>query len=470
MAMKILHSSDWHLGKHLFKRRRRDIIDFLTWFEDRMREEEPDVVIVAGDIFDTLAPPHEAGQWLYSFLGRVQDIGTTIVLVAGNHDSFDYLELTQGLLDSMRIHVVGHMKKNPREALIPIYKLSDVRKARRGALDAQQSLPNTQNSLSTQRALGGVGAGLEACIPAGIVAAVPYLPESELDITLKASVEEKEREVEEHMQAYYELLAHEAQELKKERGWDKPEDDVAIVTTGHFFCAGSGSLTNDIRPLHIGTLVQIGVNVIFDEIYSYVAMGHIHSKKIIGGKQHIRYSGTPIPLTFEEGTKKKYILVVEAGANAKDTQVREIEVPRFLELVLLEGTVEELKAGLEKLVAANKRAWVDILCTETNFAGNLADELFPIVAKSQVDILRCRRDAFLTSFHTEREISQEELKHMSPHDICKEILEQQKDKLTQPIEKLLSCFDEIANAVEEKEMSKRRENKLFDENYEEAEA
>ncbi|MEM5788086.1 MAG: exonuclease subunit SbcD, partial [Syntrophobacteraceae bacterium] len=107
--MKILHSSDWHIGRTLYGRKRYDEhAAFLDWLGELIRKESVEVLVVAGDVFDTGAPSNRAQELYYRFLCSVA--GTTcrhVVVVAGNHDSPSFLNAPRDLLRYLNVHVVG---------------------------------------------------------------------------------------------------------------------------------------------------------------------------------------------------------------------------------------------------------------------------------------------------------------------------------------------------------------------------
>ena len=107
--MRILHTSDWHLGKRLKDHDRSDEFrKFLAWLEGVIKDEKPDALIVAGDVFDTRYPPVEAQEMYYTFLANVA--GKTcrnIIITAGNHDSAPFIDAPAGIMGRCNVHVIG---------------------------------------------------------------------------------------------------------------------------------------------------------------------------------------------------------------------------------------------------------------------------------------------------------------------------------------------------------------------------
>ena len=107
--MKILHTSDWHLGRSLYGRKRyEEFAAFLEWLARLLAEEEIDVLLVAGDVFDNTAPSNRSQEMYYRFLCRVADSSCRhVVITAGNHDSPSFLDAPRELLRHLHIHIIG---------------------------------------------------------------------------------------------------------------------------------------------------------------------------------------------------------------------------------------------------------------------------------------------------------------------------------------------------------------------------
>jgi len=115
--MRILHTSDWHLGKRLFKLDRSpEHEQFLNWLLGTLIEEKIDVLLIAGDIFDVPTPPHQSLEVFYNFLHRISvETKTETMIIAGNHDSGLLLEAPSKLLSPHRVKVWGKLSQNPED-------------------------------------------------------------------------------------------------------------------------------------------------------------------------------------------------------------------------------------------------------------------------------------------------------------------------------------------------------------------
>ncbi|WP_162874097.1 metallophosphoesterase family protein, partial [Pseudomonas viridiflava] len=110
--MRLFHTSDWHLGQNLHSQERDfEHACFLTWLLARPAERQPDVLLIAGDIFDTVNPPVKAQERLYDFIvnAHEQQPLLTIVMIAGNHDSGSRIELPAPLMRRLRTHALGRV-------------------------------------------------------------------------------------------------------------------------------------------------------------------------------------------------------------------------------------------------------------------------------------------------------------------------------------------------------------------------
>ncbi|MGM0444748.1 MAG: exonuclease subunit SbcD, partial [Fibrobacterota bacterium] len=255
--MKILHTSDWHLGQNFLNRsRRHEHAHFLDRLIAVLYEEKPDALIVAGDIFDTGTPPSYARQLYHSFLDRAADAPCpAVIIIGGNHDSPSTLNESRSILRRISVHVIGGAEEDPAREVFTIRDQSNT--------------------------------------PRGIIAAVPFLRDRDVRRGVPGqSREERSRATREGITAHYEAALQEVQKLKEEIG------DVPAVATGHLTTAG-GSVTEGVRELYIGSLENYGTGD-FPDSFEYIALGHLHKKQSLGNRKHIRYCGSPIPLSFEE--------------------------------------------------------------------------------------------------------------------------------------------------------------------------
>ena len=338
--MKILHTSDWHIGHTLYAKKRYDEHgQFLQWLKGTISERGIEALIVAGDVFDNGAPGGQAQRLYYDFLTSL--LGTcckTVVVVAGNHDSPTLLEAPSGVLERLNIHTIG-LPDLPERHVIPL-----------------------------RRADGTVGA---LCV------AVPYLRKSEL-VRLEDDGESSDEKIVRATAQFYRDAVQSAVNMREQYG------NVPIVATGHLFAAGALRSEGDgVRELYVGTLGQVGADIFPSEI-DYVALGHIHGAQRVAGRDNIRYCGAPLAMSFGE-TSEKRVLEVDFS---EDPAVNEIEVPEFARLVAVRGGREEILSELAAL--ADEDVWVEVTYTGTDACPHLAADVNDAVKGGCAQVLSIR--------------------------------------------------------------------------------
>ena len=283
--MKILHTADWHIGQKLHERSRLDEHEqFLDWLLDTIRKHNVELLLVSGDIFDTSLPSAEATNLYYQFLYRLSNqTDAYAVITAGNHDSARHLEAPQEFLKMGRIYVIGTVSAADR--CVFRFPCDNPRVA---------------------------------------VAAVPYLTESELrHYSYETEAERNERYREWLKSFYAECVAAMPAELPK-------------ILMGHLFVQ-SGTVMDSERNIQIGGATAIHASD-FPQDVDYVALGHLHRPQTIKGTAYpIRYSGSPIPLRFNEASYGKKVYLLELSDEGYLVQDEAIEIPVFQELCTIEG-------------------------------------------------------------------------------------------------------------------------------------
>lgn len=277
--LTLLHTSDWHLGRRLYGKPRYDEFkQFLDWQLQTLREQKVDVLLIAGDIFDTTAPSNQAQNLYYDFLSQVCHTDCRhVIIVAGNHDSASFLEAPKQLLKAFNIHIIGSMTDTPTDEVIT---LSDK-----------------------------VGQ------PELIVMAVPYLRDRDVrTVGHGEHLDDKERKLAQGIKAHYAQIADIAiarqAQLKA-----KYKRTIPIVATGHLFTVGGQTMEGDgVRDLYVGSLGSIGAEIFHPHI-DYVALGHLHIPQVVGGQPHIRYAGSPIAMGFGESRQQKQVHLLRFDAN-----------------------------------------------------------------------------------------------------------------------------------------------------------
>ena len=305
--MRILHTSDWHLGLSTGPASRAgEQAAFLDWLLLQIDEHAVDVLLVAGDVFDSMHPPAEAQALYYGFLARVAATGLRdVVVVGGNHDSASRLDAPAAVLQALRAHVVGGVPPvdGPRERMIAPLRA-------RGSDEV-----------------------VAACL------AVPYVHEYRLGVRTSDLDRDRTRaDFREAFSSLYSDLADAAEAL---------HPGVPLVATGHL-TLGTGSTPDD-YPMEIHQVGRLeGLPVaILDPRIRYAALGHIHRAYPVADSV-ARYCGSPVPYSLTEMSTHRRVLLVDVDpVGAVDVQG--LEVPRQRDLLQLVGSPDEVLDQLRDL-------------------------------------------------------------------------------------------------------------------------
>ena len=358
--MKILHTSDWHLGRSLYsKKRYHEFEAFLNWLNATIISEKIEILLIAGDIFDTTTPSNRAQALYYQFLCQVAaSCCRHIVIIAGNHDSPSFLNAPKTLLRELNIHVVAAITENSEDELIILNQADDD-------------------------------------IPELIVCAVPFLRDRDVRLVEAGeSIENKEQKLINGIKMHYAELGDLA--VKKQQSiFQKTNKNIPIVAMGHLFTAG-GKLENGdgVRELYVGSIAHVTASIFPDSI-DYLALGHLHVPQKINQSEFKRYSGSPIAMGFGEARQKKSICLIEMEdkdfndkRGNKDIQVTLLEVPVFQQLEQIKGDWEKISARVLEISLLKKSIWLEIIFQGDTLMPDLREKLEQIIADSEIEILR----------------------------------------------------------------------------------
>jgi len=306
--MRILHTSDWHLGHTLRDWDRADEhAAFLAWLLDTLEAEQVDALLIAGDIFDTANPSAAAQEAWYEFLvaARRRCSGLDIVVIGGNHDSAARLDAPNPLLRAVGVSLVGGLTRgtdgtvDPARAVVPI-------RARNGDV--------------------------------GFVAAVPFLRPPDLPL-LDSAVGDV---LIEGVRAVYRDILH------RVRARASDAKHAPLIAMGHLYMAtGEVSELSERRILG-GNQHALPVDIFPGDI-GYVALGHLHRAQRIGGLDRVRYSGSPIPLSMAEAGYAHQVAIVDMkGEGLED--VRAVLVPRRVPMMRIPATGSALLVDVVRAI------------------------------------------------------------------------------------------------------------------------
>ncbi len=398
--MKILHTADWHLGKKLHKYElSKDHQLFLDWLINFIQEQNIDLLLISGDVFDLANPPIEARAMYYWFLRQMIQLKCKIIITGGNHDSAQMLDAPKDILNLLDITVVGG-------AINPI-----------------------ENEVIVLENL--------------VVCAVPYLRDADLRQSIEGeSGASRVENVRLGIKKHYDTLA----EICQEKYPNLPK-----IAMGHLYAHGVSTSESE-REIQIGNEAGIDSDC-FSQTFDYVALGHIHRPQIIGGNERIRYSGSPIPLSFSEKNDQKIVLFLEVSDN-KIQEIKTIDVPKFRDLKRISGTLEEVKS---KLIAhqneAQLQAFLEVEVVEETFN--------PLIIKELNDLITVFDDESATvlkhkiSFKNEVKSSEElfvegqNLEDISEKSMLQKRLEKENSLSDEHRTLMMEAFTELLQMVEQ---------------------
>lgn len=350
--MRILHTSDWHLGRTLYGKKRYEEFDrFLQWLLHTIQEQRIDILIIAGDIFDTTAPSNQAQEQYYSFLSKVHTSTCQhIIVIGGNHDSASFLNAPQALLKALNIHVVGAVDTQTEDELIVLKKDGDVQ---------------------------------------AIICAVPYLRDKDIRQSIPGeSASDKDEKLIQGIQQHYAMISELAVEKRAQLG--QQAHYIPIIGTGHLFAAG-GAEGDGVRDLYVGSLAKVS-STAFPASLDYVALGHLHIPQTVNGEERIRYSGSPLAMGFGEATQQKMVLLVEidtALQAQQRLQITELAVPCFQRLQQIKGDFQHIRQCLQQF-SPEENVWLEIEYDGEEVIPNLREKLEVETQDKSIEILRIK--------------------------------------------------------------------------------
>jgi len=316
--MRLLHTSDWHLGQSLHNfDRSYEHQRFLDWLLDTIVSEQADALLVAGDIFDNANPSAASQRQLYTFLqqARARAPQLDIVVIAGNHDSPGRLEAPGPLLEVHGTTVIGYPHRD------------------------------ADGNIAMERLLVPL-TGKDGTVAAWVLA-VPFLRHG--DVPRLAPAEAPEGEDAPQPDPYLSGIAElyrQALELASARA----AEGQAIVAMGHCHMVNGTMSADSERRVVIGGTEMLPAGI-FPPPIAYAALGHLHLAQQVGPHAHIRYCGSPIPLSFAETNYAHQVLRIDLQG-AQVGEITALPIPRAVQLLRVPekpATLDEVKAALAAL-------------------------------------------------------------------------------------------------------------------------
>lgn len=398
----------------------------LDWLIGLIQRESVDLLIVAGDIFDTSNPPNYARRQYYDFLGKLrQTTCRHVLIIGGNHDSPAMLNATAEVLRYIDIVVVGSSTQEIENQVIEF-------KDAAGALEA-------------------------------VVAAVPFLRDRDIHYN-QAGEDESTRtaRLRAAIRKHYEVLGELVAPYQKKA--------VPILTTGHLYAHGAEA-SEKRSKIYIGNRSNIAATD-FPAVFDYVALGHIHRAQVVGGIDHVRYSGSLISLDFSETADTKVVYLLDFNATIADGvkvakknaeepgnyQLSTVEVPVFRRLKRLAGKLEKVEASLEQFLA--KRSldnsaeslppWIEVKVESEGPLPQLHEQLQALIGERPAELLSTQ--VIRTGSGKKIDLQAlPKLDDLSPEDVFERLCSGNNGELPDGYPALLASFRELENWRQERE-------------------
>ncbi|MDR2459264.1 MAG: exonuclease SbcCD subunit D C-terminal domain-containing protein [Deltaproteobacteria bacterium] len=414
--LKILHTSDWHLGRSLLgvKRRQGEQQMFLSWLTDTLKQQEIDVLLVAGDIFDGYYPSPQTQELYYDFLKRLikETSCQNVVISSGNHDSTALLKAPSKLLEWLNIYVVSEVQDDLAPEVLTLYDK-----------DKQPIL---------------------------IVGAVPFLKDKDIRLSLEGeSINDRDRRLDEGTLAHYQKVAALAEERLKELGVHIP-----TVAMGHLFAVGGKtSLDDGTRDLYPGGFSQVHTGN-FPKTFDYVALGHLHSQQP-AGSEIIRYSGAPIPMSFNEASTNKSVTIVTLGEGKVEIEV--LDIPIFQKLSVIKGDTEHIQKEIAALARLNTSIWLEIQYRGYEAAGALRMIFDDMVKGTLLEVVSIKNETLTEKLFSSK-VEDKDLAEFKVEEVFNKLLDDHKLSPEARAE-LNETFSEILLSMETENSEENYENK-----------
>lgn len=383
--MKIIHTADWHLGQTFFEYDRKgEHTLFLAWLREQVKVHKVDVLLVAGDLFDTPNPSAQSQRQYYTFLKEVtvENPELQIIITAGNHDSAARLEAPNPLLEAMNVTVRGVVKRTEESEIDFDHLIVPLDKG-------------------------------------GYCLAVPYLRHGDYPDSATYA---------EGVQAMYRELY--------ERIEDKSNP---IIAMGHLQATGSEISQNDhAERTIIGGLECVSPEA-FDSQIAYTALGHLHRAQRVSGRENVRYAGAPLPMSFAEKNNKQGVTLVTIADTTAiehlkfETPVKLISIPP-LSLTEVLSEIEQLPDG--DVCETSPFLEIKVLITEPE--PSLRMQIEKALDGKAVRLARVEAKMYGNESE-QRTISYEELQKINPLDMATDIFKRKYggDAMPQTMKELL---------------------------------
>ena len=430
--MRIIHTSDWHLGQHFFgKTRAAEHQAFMAWLLLQIEQHQVDALIIAGDIFDTGTPPSYARTLYNQFIVQMQQSGCQLIILGGNHDSVSMLGESKELLACLNTLVIPGALSSPEEHVFVI---------------------NNRQGL-----------------PGAIMCGLPFLrPRELIQSQVDESAKDKQLKLGNAIAQYYQASFEQAQSLQAQHK-ELTNEDLPIIATGHLTTVGA-STSESVREIYIGSLDAFNANLFPPA--DYIALGHIHRPQNVAKTEHIRYSGSPLALSFDELSKdnqaNKSVFLVQWQAEAP-MQVEALNIPMFQPMQFIRGNLAQIQQQIA-LFADNdddnvssasdasgpfKQTWLSIEVSEQDYLSDLQSRIVEMTQHKAVEVLQLKRAR--ANRKAAMKINQNEtLSELSVKEVFQRRLMQEQFDDEAFKQRIMTKFDQLQQEVE---LAQQAENK-----------
>jgi len=406
--MRLLHTSDWHLGQTLHEFERDYEHDrFLDWLLDTLETEQVEALLMAGDIFDNANPSAAAQKQFYGFLTaakrRVPHLN--IVIIAGNHDSSGRLEAPDSLFAAFDATVIGHTRRH-------------------GEINLDRLVVPLKNRAGDMAAW---------------VLAIPFLRPGDVPLV--------ETEEDRYLKGV-ELLYRQA----LDHALNSREPGQAIIALGHCHMSGGQTSADSERRLVIGGAEALPVEI-FDPVIAYAALGHLHRAQKVGGQSWVRYSGSPLPMSFAEIHYPHQVIRIDLEGESL-AEIAPLPVPRFVELLRIPADPAPIDVVLELLgkltlpdAPFNARPYLEVQVLLTGPEPGLAAKID--AALDGKPVRRAKIKSFNPQAQAERGTappSLDDLGRLQPDDIFRKLHRSRFGG--EPTAELLAVFSELVREAD----------------------
>ena len=408
--MKVLHTSDIHIGKNLHKHKIGFAHNhFFDYIIEIIKKDAIDLLLISGDIFDTSYVSISTQKVFYEFLERLSNIKTLkdTVIISGNHDLASMLDLATPFLKLKNIHII--------------------------------TSTNIEKQIFSLK---------ENNIPYCNIVAIPYLREKDIKPTLESNtILDIEKELETA------LINH----FSKVEKYIEEKLDLTLPTISlmHLFATGSNNPTTiegeKHRDIYVGKLKTINSNT-FPKNIDYYALGHIHKPQIVNSKEKIVYCGSPITLNFGEKTTKQ---LTKLTFNNKTFEKQSIKLPKFLNLVQIKSTsIDNIKEQLTKIDETitvdykDDPIYVEIIYNSSMIESSINEEIDEYIKelKNHFVVIMIKIESSITYKQTfNKKVS---LENLTPKQIFEMTFKESDEEILKDKE-LMLLFNQVVTEVED---------------------